>query len=97
MCDSGRVWVPSQRWWAWTNPFLQVRRGVDRKTGEQVALKEMFLNEDKTLPTHVERELTVLQKMDSPFVLPLRGVISKVGKLMVCLVLFWLSSPFCRA
>lgn len=58
---------------------LQVHRGRHRSTHQEVALKEMFLTEQKALPLHVERELQLLRAVSHPNILPLQGVYSKVG------------------
>ncbi|KAL6768996.1 LF2 [Auxenochlorella protothecoides x Auxenochlorella symbiontica] len=57
--------------------FSEVHRGRNRSTHQEVALKEMFLTEQKALPLHVERELQLLRAVSHPNILPLQGVYSK--------------------
>ncbi|KFM24500.1 Cyclin-dependent kinase 1 [Auxenochlorella protothecoides] len=57
--------------------FSEVHRGRHRSTHQEVALKEMFLTEQKALPLHVERELQLLRAVSHPNILPLQGVYSK--------------------
>ena len=55
-----------------------MHRARDRETGDLVALKHMYLQEEGVLPRHVYRELRLLRTVRHPAVVSLLGVQQQV-------------------
>ena len=53
--------------------FAKVYRGVDRETGEVVAIKEISLKNPKIALDKIQRELDVMIKVYSPYLVQLKG------------------------
>ncbi|KAL4458336.1 hypothetical protein ABPG75_013201 [Micractinium tetrahymenae] len=57
--------------------FSEVHRARDHGTGDLVALKHMYLQEEGVLPRHVQRELRLLRTVRHPCVVALKEVLQQ--------------------
>lgn len=51
--------------------LVQVHAAKERKSGELVALKQLYLSEDRSIPPHIQREIVALRRLSHPNVVRL--------------------------